>query len=85
MRSGLSERLGRGMDLATLRRIRRFYLTHPRGTAIMLPEDNRQIRASRYPLHLRTEEELREELEREREEAERTLLLGASESGDGEG
>ena len=52
---------------------------------ITLPEDNHQVHASRYQLYLPTEEELREELEREREEAERTLRLSAAESGDGEG
>ncbi|MCP5069241.1 MAG: DUF1016 domain-containing protein [bacterium] len=52
---------------------------------ITLPEDNPQILASRYQLYLPTEEELRVELEREREEAERTLRLAASESDDGEG
>ncbi len=52
---------------------------------ITLPEDDHQIHASRYQLYLPTEEELREELEREREEAERTLRLAGSESGDGEG
>lgn len=52
---------------------------------ITLPEDNQQIHASRYQLYLPTEEELREELEREREEAERTLRLAALESDDGEG
>lgn len=52
---------------------------------ITLPEDNQQIHASRYQLYLPTEQELREELEREREEAERTLRLSAAESEDGEG
>ena len=52
---------------------------------ITLPEDNHQIHASRYRLYLPTEEELREELEREREDAERTLRLSAAEQGDGEG
>lgn len=52
---------------------------------ITLPEDDHQIHASRYQLYLPTEEELREELEREREEAERTLRLAGSECGDGEG
>src|SRR5690606_21620256 len=33
----LSERFGRGMGVATLRRIRRFYLTYPTGTA--MPSD----------------------------------------------
>ena len=52
---------------------------------ITLPEDNHQVHASRYQLYLPTEDELREELEREREEAERTLRLSAAESDDGEG
>ncbi|MCA9630222.1 MAG: DUF1016 family protein, partial [Myxococcales bacterium] len=52
---------------------------------ITLPQDNGQILAARYQMYLPTEEELREELEREREEAERTLRLSAAESDDGEG
>ena len=52
---------------------------------ITLPEDNHQVHASRHQLYLPTEEELREELEREREEAERTLRLSGAESDDGEG
>lgn len=52
---------------------------------ITLPEDNHQVHASRYQLYLPSEDELREELEREREEAERTLRLSAVEQGDGEG
>ena len=40
---------------------------------ITLPEDNRQILASRYQLYLPTEEELRAEVNRSREEAERRL------------
>jgi hypothetical protein len=52
---------------------------------ITLPEDNQQIHASRYQLYLPTEEELREELEREREDAERTLRRAAAQAGDGEG
>jgi predicted nuclease of restriction endonuclease-like (RecB) superfamily len=40
---------------------------------ITLPENNRQILASRYQLYLPTEEELKAELERERVEAERML------------
>lgn len=52
---------------------------------ITLPVDNQQIHASRYQLYLPTEEELRQELERERENAERTLRLAASQSEDGEG
>jgi intergrase/recombinase len=42
---------------------------------ITLHEDTEQIRASRYQLYLPTEEELRAELAREREEAERTVRL----------
>jgi len=53
---------------------------------ITLPDDNEQIVAARYQMYLPTEEELRAELEREREEAERVLRLTAEveESGDGE-
>ena len=40
---------------------------------ITLPEDNEQILAARYQLHLPTVEELRNELAREREAAERAL------------
>lgn len=54
------------------------------GAKITLPEDNEQILAARYQMYLPTEEELREELEREREEAERTLRLSAAEFDDGE-
>ena len=50
-----------------------------------LPEDNEQTHASRYHLYLPTEEELRTELEREREEAERSLRSAAEERRDGEG
>ena len=52
---------------------------------ITLPEGNQQIHASRYQLYLPTEEELREELEREREDAERSLRLAALRPDDGEG
>jgi hypothetical protein len=44
---------------------------------ITLPEDNEQILAARYQMFLLTEEELRAELAREREEAERVLRLAA--------
>lgn len=44
---------------------------------ITLPENNEQIRAARYQLYLPTEEELRNELAREREAAERALRLAA--------
>lgn len=44
---------------------------------ITLPEDNEQILAARYQMYLPTEEELRSELTREREEAERVLRLAA--------
>ena len=47
---------------------------------ITLPEDNEQILAARYQMYLPTEEELRAELAREREEAERVVRL-AEESG----
>ncbi len=54
---------------------------------ITLPENNEQILAARYQMYLPTEEELRAELSREREEAERVLRLTAEvkEPGDGEG
>jgi predicted nuclease of restriction endonuclease-like (RecB) superfamily len=53
---------------------------------ITLPEDNEQILAARYQMYLPTEEELRSELTREREEAERVLRLAASSAaGDGQG
>jgi hypothetical protein len=40
---------------------------------ITLPEDNEQILASRYQLHLPSAEQLRSELAREREAAEEAL------------
>jgi len=40
---------------------------------ITLPEDNEQILAARYQMYLPTEEELRAEIARERDEAERVL------------
>ena len=43
---------------------------------ITLPEDNKQILAARYQLYLPTEEELRVEVNRSREEIERRLVLG---------
>lgn len=54
---------------------------------ITLPEDNEQILAARYQMYLPTEEELRVELAREREDAERVLRLTAEGKapGDGEG
>jgi predicted nuclease of restriction endonuclease-like (RecB) superfamily len=57
---------------------------------ITLPEDNEQIVAARYQMYLPTEEELRAELAREREEAERVLRLVAETTrggadGDGRG
>lgn len=42
---------------------------------ITLPKDNAQIRAASYQMYLPTEEELRAELAKEREEAERALRL----------
>ncbi len=45
---------------------------------ITLPDSNEQILAARYQLYLPTEEELRAELAREREEAERVLRLTAA-------
>ena len=50
---------------------------------ITLPENNEQILAARYQMYLPTEEELRAELAREREEAERVLRLAGE--GDREG
>jgi predicted nuclease of restriction endonuclease-like (RecB) superfamily len=44
---------------------------------ITLPEENEQIVAARYQMYLPTEEELRAELARERDEAERVLRLSA--------
>ena len=49
-----------------------------------MPDDNEQIVAARYQLYLPTEEELRAELAREREEAERVLRLTASERDPGD-
>ncbi len=53
---------------------------------ITLPDDNEQVIAARYQMYFPTEEELRAELEREREEAERELRLtgGIKESGNDE-
>jgi predicted nuclease of restriction endonuclease-like (RecB) superfamily len=50
---------------------------------ITLPENNGRILAARYQMYLPTEEELRAELAREREEAERTLRLAAGAEGAG--
>jgi hypothetical protein len=47
---------------------------------ITLPEKNEQILAARYQMYLPTEDELRAELAREREEAERTLRLAADDT-----
>lgn len=44
---------------------------------ITLPEDNSQILAASYQLYLPTEDELRAELTRERDEAERVLAINA--------
>lgn len=52
---------------------------------ITLPEDNEQILAARYQMCLPSEDELREELERDRAEAERALRLTAEEAGGEEG
>ncbi len=52
---------------------------------ITLPENNEQIRASRYQMYLPTEEELRAELAREREAAERALRLAESVNDDDKG
>ncbi len=51
---------------------------------ITLPEDNEQIHAGRYQLYLPTEDELRAEIEHQRESAEQALRLAAGEDGDGE-
>lgn len=51
---------------------------------ITLPENNEQILAARYQMYLPTEEELRAELAREREAAERALRLEADVNGDHE-
>jgi predicted nuclease of restriction endonuclease-like (RecB) superfamily len=45
---------------------------------ITLPEDNKRILAPRYQMYLPTEDELRAELTREREAAERSLQLAAT-------
>lgn len=52
---------------------------------ITLPENNEQILAARYQMYLPTEDELRAELAREREAAERALRLAASAKGDDKG
>ena len=49
-----------------------------------LPEGNTQIFASRYKLHLPTEEELAAELQRERQQIEFVARLGREAAGDGE-
>jgi len=52
---------------------------------ITLPENNEQILAARYQMYLPTEEELRAELAREREAAERALRLATNVKIPGEG
>jgi predicted nuclease of restriction endonuclease-like (RecB) superfamily len=52
---------------------------------ITLPENNEQILAARYQMYLPTEEELRAELAREREEVERVLRLGEEMPGSHDG
>ena len=52
---------------------------------ITLPENNEQILAARYQMYLPTEEELRAELAREREAAERALRLAADVKVPGDG
>jgi hypothetical protein len=47
---------------------------------ITLPEDNEQILAARYQMYLPSEAELRAELARERERAERSVGLGVRDS-----
>jgi predicted nuclease of restriction endonuclease-like (RecB) superfamily len=49
---------------------------------ITLPEDNEQILAARYQMYLPTEEELRAELARERQEAEQVLRLTSETTAD---
>jgi hypothetical protein len=49
-----------------------------------LPEGNSQIFASRYKLHLPTEEELAAELQRERRQIEFVERLGRDATDDGE-
>ena len=49
---------------------------------ITLPEANRQIHAATYQLYLPTEDELRAELARERDEAERVLASSSDDSSD---
>jgi hypothetical protein len=49
---------------------------------ITLPEGSAQILAARYQMVLPTEDELRAELQREREEAERVLRLQSGPSGE---
>jgi len=50
---------------------------------ITLPEDSEQIVAARYHTVLPTEDELRAELTRERDEAERVLRLTSTTDGAG--
>ncbi len=52
---------------------------------ITLPEHNEHVLAARYQMYLPTEEQLRAELAREREAAERALRLAASLKGAGKG
>jgi len=52
---------------------------------ITLPENNEQILAARYQMYLPTEEELRAELARERDEAERALRLAREAKGPNRG
>ena len=52
---------------------------------ITLPKDNKHALAASYQMYLPTEEELRVELAREREAAERALRLAADTKGTGDG
>ncbi len=52
---------------------------------ITLPKDNKHVLAASYQMYLPTEEELRAELAREREAAERALRLAAGTKGTGDG
>lgn len=73
----LTKRFGKGFNLIGLKRMRQFYRAFPQGSS--LPEDNEQSVAARYQMYLPTEDELRAELARERDEAERVLRLAGAE------
>jgi predicted nuclease of restriction endonuclease-like (RecB) superfamily len=73
--------LERDLEQAIIDRLESFLLELGKGFCFVARQ--KRIHASRYQLYLPTEEELREELEREREEAEQTLRLAASQENDG--